>query len=143
MKKRTKQEDMRMLKKILIVMAAATLAAGFTACSSVQVATTLNGQKLTEVDTAQTMGHLNGDIWGIYLFNLPLFTGSSAQTGRCAIFKDTVQTDDAVKMLTREAKQKLDSTKLVDLTSNRTSTWIFPLLIFWYEDVQVSANAIR
>lgn len=132
-----------MLKKILVATAAVCVAVTFSACSSIEVGTTLNGQKLTDVDTVNTLGHVNADIWGIYLFNFPLFTGSSAQTGRCAVFRDTVTIDNGVSLLTREAGNKLEATKVINVQSERSSAWIFPLLIFWYKDVQVSGNGIR
>ena len=130
------------MKKMLAILAVSAVAAMMTACSSIESATTLNNVKITEVPNAACVAHLNGDIWGIYLFNLPLFSGSSKQPGRCAVFTDTVRVDNAVSMLTKKAASE-DATTVTDLTSERTSCWIPIFLVLWYKDVQVSGNAIR
>ena len=113
-----------------------------TACSSIEMATTFNNQKITEAQNAVCVEHLNAEIWGIYLFNLPLFSGSSKQPGRCAVFTDTVHVDNAVAMLTRKAATD-EATTITDLSSERTSTWLPIFLVLWYREVQVSGNAIR
>ena len=113
-----------------------------TACSSIEVANTFNNVKITGEPNAVCVEHLNADIWGIYLFNVPLFTGSSKQPGRCALFTDTVRTDNAVSMLTRKAASDRANT-IVDLSSDRTSCWLPFFLVLWYCDVQVSGNAVR
>ena len=130
------------MKKILAALVTVSAAVLMSACSSVEVATTFNNQKITPVQNAVCVEHLNADIWGIYLFNLPLFTGSSKQPGRCAVFTDTVHVDNAVSMLTRKATEDGANT-IVNLTSERTGCWIPILLVLWYYDVQVSGNAIK
>ena len=130
------------MKKVLAVLAAAAAATVMTACSSIEAATTFNNQKITDVPNAACVAHLNAEIWGIYLFNIPLFSGSSKQPGRCAIFTDTVRVDNAVSMLTKKAASD-DATTIADLTSQRTSCWLPIFLVLWYNEVQVSGNAIR
>ena len=130
------------MKKMLAVLATAAVAAVMTACSSIEVATTFNNVKITDSPNAACVAHLNADIWGIYLFNLPLFSGSSKQPGRCAIFTDTVRVDNAVSMLTKKAASE-DATTVADLTSQRTSCWLPIFLVLWYNEVQASGNAIR
>ena len=130
------------MKKLLAVLVAAATAAVMAACSSIEVATTFNNQKITEAPNAVCVAHLNAEIWGIYLFNLPLFSGSSKQPGRCAIFTDTVRVDNAVSMLTRRAAND-EATTIANLQSDRTSCWLPIFLVLWYNEVQVSGNAIR
>ena len=130
------------MKKILAALVTVSAAVVMSACSSIEVATTFNNQKITPVQNAVCVEHLNADIWGIYLFNLPLFSGSSKQPGRCAIFSDTVQVDNAVSMLTRKATDDGANT-IVDLSSERTGCWLPIFLVLWYYDVQVSGNAIK
>ena len=132
-----------MLKKVMIAAAAAVVALSFTACSSIQVATTLNNEKITTAENATSLAHINGEIWGIYLFSIPLFTGSSTQPGRCADFSDTVQVDNAVSKVTKNAHTDFEATTVEGLTSERSSTWLLPFLVLWYDSVQVSGNAIR
>ena len=130
------------MKKILAALIPIAAAAVMTACSSIEVATTFNNQKITDAPNAVCVEHLNAEIWGIYLFNLPLFSGSSKQPGRCAVFTDTVRVDNAVSMLTRKAASD-EATTIVDLNSNRISCWLPFFLVLWYNEVQVSGNAIR
>ena len=130
------------MKKMLAVLTVAAVAAVMTACSSIEVATTFNNVKITDAPNAACVAHMNADIWGIYLFNLPLFSGSSKQPGRCAIFTDTVRVDNAVAMLTKKAASE-DATTITDLSSERTTCWLPIFLVLWYNDVQVSGNAIR
>ena len=130
------------MKKMLAVMVAAAVAAVMTACSSIEAATTFNNEKITDAPNAACVAHLNAEIWGIYLFNLPLLSGSSKQPGRCAVFTDTVRVDNVVSMLTKKAANE-DATTIADLASERTSCWIPIFLVIWYREVQASGNAIR
>ena len=130
------------MKKMLAILAAVAAGTVMTACSSIEVATTFNNQKITEAPNAVCVEHLNAEIWGIYLFNLPLFSGSSKQPGRCAVFTDTVRVDNAVSMLTRRAASD-EATTIADMSSERTSCWLPFFLVLWYNEVQVSGNAIR
>lgn len=129
-----------MMKKVFAAAMAVTLSVLFTACSSVTTGTNLHDMKLSESNELQTIAHLNGDVWGIYLFGiLPLFTGSSATPGSCAVFKDTVRLDNAVSMLSRKAAA-LEATRVTDLSSATSSTWLFLISM---KSVQVSGNALK
>ena len=129
-----------MMKKVFAAAMAATLSVLFTACSSVTTGTNLHDMKLSESNDLQTIAHLNGDVWGIYLFGiLPLFTGSTATPGSCAVFKDTVRLDNAVSMLSRKAAN-LEATRVTDLSSATSSTWLFLISM---KSVQVSGNALK
>ena len=127
-----------MLKKMIAAGAAVAVAAALAGCSSVDTGTTLNGQKLTLPDSTN-VAHINGYTWGIYFFGLPLFTGSTKAPGTCAIFSDTVQVDNVTHMLTKKSKD-LGATHLVDLQSNRNSTWF---ILFSYKEIQASGNAVK
>lgn len=132
-----------MIKKIILTVAAVCTIAMFTACSSCEIGTGLHNQKLTTAENLESVGHMNVDIWGIYVFGLPVFSGSSAQEGRCAIFNDTVNTNNALALLTKEAQAKLNGKFVTDVVSKRSSCWIFPTLIFFYRDVQMSGNVLK
>ncbi len=127
-----------MLKKMIAAGAAVMVAAALAGCSSVDTGTSLNGIKLTNPDTTN-VAHINGYTWGIYFFGLPLFAGSTSHPGTCAVFKDTVQVDNITSMVTKKAKD-LGATKLVDLESRRTSTW---LILISYKDIEASGNAVK
>ena len=111
------------MKKMMVLIAAAVVLA-MTGCSSIDVATTFNNVKITDVPNAGSLAHLNGDIWGIYLFNLPLFTGSSKQPGRCAVFTDTVRVDNAVSMITRKASADFEGTTVTDIKTPISSSQV-------------------
>lgn len=131
-----------MLKKMLFVLASAAVVFAMSACSSVEYATTLNDQRLTASAELTSLGHVNGEIWGLYLFDIAILTGSATRPGNMVCFNDTVRVDNAVKMLTAQAARNLDScAAILDLRSERSSTWIFPL--FWINSVQVSGNAVK
>lgn len=132
-----------MFRKMMMAAVVLASAVMFSACSSIEVATTLNNEKLTTSETTTSLAHLNGDVWGIYLFNLPLFSGSTNQPGRCAVFSDTVRMDKVVSMVTKKAATDFEATAVTDMVSNRTSVWIPIFLVFWYNSIQVSGNAVR
>ena len=123
-----------------MLLAAAVLVAGLTACSSVETASNLNNVSLSVNGNDTTIAHLNGEVWGVYLVNLlPLFTGNTAKVGRCEVFKDTVKVENAVRMVTKKAAN-LDATRLTDVVSTRNCYWLFPFAI---KVVEVSGNAIK
>lgn len=132
-----------MIKKLIAAVAAIAVAAGIVGCSSVETATTLHKQKLSESSNMETLAHLNGDIWGIYFFNLPLFSGKAGTPGTCIAFTDTVTTDNVVAMITKKASKDFGSTNVIDVQTNRSSSWIFPLIVLWYKDIQVSGTVCK
>ena len=129
-----------MFKKSLMVLAAAVMVAGLTACSSVETAPQLNNVNLTANGNVTSLAHLNGQVWGVYFLNLlPLFSGNTSKVGQCVVFRDTVKVEYAVRMLTSKAAN-LDATAVTDLTSIKSSFWIFP---FTFKTVDVSGNAVK
>ncbi len=128
------------MKKVFAAAMAVTLSVLFTACSSVSTGTNLHDMKLSESNDLETIAHLNGDVWGVYLFGiLPLFTGSTATPGTCAVFKDTVRIDNAVSMLSKKAAD-LEASRVTDLSSATSSSWLFLISL---KSVQVSGNALK
>ena len=92
-KKQNQTKGNKMAKKFFMAAMAAVLAVTFTACSSISTGTTVHGMKLSDSDVTTVPVHVNGEIWGVYLFGiLPLMTGSSAAPGSTTLFKDTVRT---------------------------------------------------
>ena len=123
-----------------MILTAAVLVAGLTACSSMETASNLNNVSLSSNGNDTSIAHLNGEVWGVYFVNrLPLFTGNTAKVGRCEVFKDTVKVENAVRMVTKKAAS-LDATRLTDVASSRNCYWFFPFTI---KVVEVSGNAIK
>ena len=131
-----------MMKKLACLAACVISAVALTACSSFEIGATTNDVKFTTAD-AETLGHVNADIWGVYVFGLPVISGSSVEPGKCVVFSDTVDTGNAVAFLTRNARKKLNATTITDVQSERTTGWLVPTLFFFYRDIQVSGNVLK
>ena len=131
-----------MMKKLACLAVCVLSAIGMSACSSFEMATNTNGVKFT-ADGAETLGHVNADIWGVYVFGLPVISGSSVDPGKCVVFSDTVDTSNAVSFLTRNAQKKLNASTITDVQTERTTGWLVPTLFFFYRDIQVSGNVLK
>ena len=131
-----------MMKKLACLAACVISAVALTACSSFEIGSNTNEVKFTTTE-AETLAHVNADIWGVYVFGLPVISGSSVEPGKCVVFSDTVDTSNAVSFLTRNAQKKLNANTIVDVTSERTTGWLVPTLFFFYRDIQVSGNVLK
>ena len=131
-----------MMKKLACFAACVVSAIALSACSSFEMGTNTNGVKFTTGE-AETLGHVNADIWGIYVFGLPVISGSSVEPGKCVVFSDTVDTSNAISFLTRNTRRKLNASAITDVQSERTTGWLVPTLFFFYRDIQVSGNAVK
>ena len=131
-----------MMKKLACLAACVISAVALSACSSFEIGSNTNEVKFT-TGGAETLAHVNADIWGVYVFGLPVISGSSVEPGKCVVFSDTVDTGNAVSFLTRNARKKLNASTIVDVQSERTTGWLVPTLFFFYRDVQVSGNVLK
>ena len=131
-----------MMKKLACLAACVISAVALSACSSFEIGSNTNEVKFTTGE-AETLAHVNADIWGVYVFGLPVISGSSVEPGKCVVFSDTVDTSNAVSFLTRNAQKKLNANTIIDVTSERTTGWLVPTLFFFYRDVQVSGNVLK
>ena len=131
-----------MMKKLACIAACVISAVALTACSSFEIASNTNEVKFTTTD-AETLAHVNADIWGVYVFGLPVISGSSVEPGKCVVFSDTVDTGNAISFLTRNARKKLNATTIVDVQSERTTGWLVPTVFFFYRDIQVSGTVLK
>ena len=131
-----------MMKKLACIAACVISAVALTACSSFEIASNTNEVKFTTTD-AETLAHVNADIWGVYVFGLPVISGSSVQPGRCVVFSDTVDTANAISFLTYNARKRLNATTITDVQTERTTGWLVPTVFFFYRDIQVSGNVLK
>ena len=131
-----------MMKKLACIAACVISAVALTACSSFEIASNTNEVKFTTTD-AETLAHVNADIWGVYVFGLPVISGSSVQPGRCVVFSDTVDTANAISFLTYNARKRLNATTITDVQTERTTGWLLPTVFFFYRDIQVSGNVLK
>ncbi|MBO5688887.1 MAG: hypothetical protein J6S73_03070 [Lentisphaeria bacterium] len=130
-----------MMKKMLAFFAAAAaVVVMMSGCTSMQVADRFNGLPVSESAQMPPKAHVNVTMTGFYLFHfIPIATGSVGSVDKWAIFKDTVSVENAVSVLTREARTQLNCTRIYDLKSS-TSSQLMPFL-FTFKTVQVSATA--
>lgn len=113
----------------------------FQACSTVEVSRKLNDQKL--VLEGQTIGNINADIYGYYLFSvIPIVTGDPYKEGLLKFFTDTITVPHGVDMLTRKSLA-LGADHVVDMHTTYVSEWMPIWLVLWEKEVQVSGNAIK
>ena len=131
-----------MMKKLACLAACVISAIALSACSSFEIGSNTNDVKFTTTD-AETLAHVNADIWGVYVFGLPVISGSSVQPGKCVVFSDTVDTANAISFLTYNAKRRLNATTITDVQTERTTGWLVPTVFFFYRDVQVSGNVLK
>lgn len=96
----------------------------------------LNRQPISATGT--TVAHVNSQNWGVYLFSLPLFTGSTETPGDITAFKDTVNIPSVAPMMTKEAKIA-GAAKMLNMTSQYSEFG----LVFYVRKVNISANAVR
>ena len=126
-------------------------------CASVETGKNLNRQRLT-TSSARPIANINADVWGIYLFNIPLVTGKyRSKQGdflgidgyivdqpdiACTFFSDTVNLD-YVCDITTEKGGELGGNAVVDLRSKRTDSWLYFTLVLFYRRLQFSGNAVK
>ena len=131
-----------MMKKLALLAACAISAIALSACSSFEIGSNTNEVKFTTAE-AETLAHVNADIWGVYVFGLPVISGSSVEPGKCVVFSDTVDTSNAISFLTHNTQKKLNAKTIIDVQSERTTGWLVPTLFFFYRDIQVSGNVLK
>ena len=131
------------MKKLACLAACVISAIALTACSSFEIGANTNEVKFTTDSNVETLGHVNADIWGVYVFGLPVISGSSVEPGKCVVFSDTVDTSNAISFLTRNARMRLNATTITDVQTERTTGWLVPTLFFFYRDIQVSGNVLK
>jgi len=129
-----------MIKKTMIALCMALTAAMAVGCASVKVAEDFNGQTISA--NGSNVAHVYGTNWGLYCFSIPLITGSVEKPGSAVLGQDTVNPKSVVRMVTRKSGD-LGASKTLDLDTKGRSTWIFPLLVVFLEEYQVSGNAVK
>ena len=123
------------MKKIMLFLSIAAVGLLMSACASVEVVKNpnLNGQAIA--NSGRTIAHIDAQNWGIYLFTIPLFTGSTTNPGSIDVLNDTVNVPSLMPVLTKKSKE-LGATKTLDLASQYSESG----LIFY---VNISGNAVK
>ena len=129
------------MKKLMTIMMSVLAVVVISGCSSVQVATKFNDQKLTLASNAE-VAHLNGSTWGLYILSIPVLTGSTAKPDNMVFGEDSVNVPSVVDMVTAKSKA-LGGKEVVDMTSSTSSLWIAPLFVVFIKSVEVSGNSVK
>lgn len=126
------------MKKIMLFLSIAAVGLLMSACASVEVVKNpnLNGQAIA--NSGRTIAHIDAQNWGIYLFTIPLFTGSTTNPGSIDVLNDTVNVPSLMPVLTKKSKD-LGATKTLDLASQYSESG----LIFYSRSVNISGNAVK
>ncbi len=127
------------MKKFTFLFFAAAAAVMFLAgCVNVETVKTpdLNKQAISE--TGAPIAHIDVTNWGIYLFMIPLLTGSTESVGSIDVLKDTVNAEKVVPVLMKESA-KLKARQTLSVASQFRNTGF----IFYIRNFNVSGNAVR
>lgn len=130
------------MRKFSIFAAAAVALSLFAGCASLDVQSSkqngLNGEQLST--SGDAVAHIEATNWGLYLFMIPLLTGSTEKPGELDIqvVKDTVNAESVTKMLTKKSKE-LGGKKVLNMTSyHNANGWMF-----YIREYQMSANVVK
>lgn len=126
------------MKKIMLLLSIAAVGLFMSACASVEVVKdpNLNGQAIA--NSGRTIAHLDAQNWGIYLFTIPLLTGSTENPGCIDVLKDTVNVPSLMPVLTAKSKA-LGASKTLNLASQYSESG----LIFYTRSINISGNAVK
>ena len=133
---------MKSIRSLVIGAMAILAIAGLVSCSTIDMSTKTEGQKLAD-NSDKGIAHINARVTGIYLFYfIPLISGDPENVGSSSFFKDTVKPDSSVGMLTRKASD-LGVVRVSDLTLRESESGGFSLWIIWAKNTEASANAVK
>ena len=132
------------LPSIILIVLGFSLFVGTSGCATVETVPIdqLNQQQLAA--NATPVAHIYVNNWGWYLFKyIPFLTGNVNRPGvpRWPVFgTDNVKVDVLVHKVT-ETSKKMGATLTSDLRTRDRSYWMPWTLVFWLEEIEVSANA--
>ncbi len=128
------------MKKWSLPLMAALAGVAFAGCTSVESTRKFNGLGVgTPNDESKCFTQVV--MTGYYFWGLPLVVGSAAESGKCAMFRDTLTVTNAVSLLTSEAR-RLDSARVIGISSTLTESMVFPMFIS-KKTLQVSGTGVR
>ena len=126
------------MKKIMLLLSIAAVGLFMSACASVEVVKDPNLNDQAIAHSGRTIAHLDAQNWGIYLFTIPLLTGSTENPGSIDVLKDTVNVPSLMPVLTAKSKA-LGASKTLNLASQYSESG----LIFYTRSINISGNAVK
>ena len=128
------------MKQSLIVTAAA-LALAFAGCTTVESTQKFNAMGLG-TPNEKAVCHTYVEIPGVFLFGLPIVTGSPAGDGEWTMFHWTLNSENAVYLLTKEAKSK-GAARVINVNVRRTHNQLIWFPFLSYNTFQASGTGVR
>ena len=128
------------MKRVLLLCGVMALAL-LSGCSTVESTQKFNAMGLgtpNEKAVCQTFV----EIPGFFIFGLPIVVGSPKGDNEWTMFHWTLNNENAVYMLTKEAKSK-GAARVINVTVSRTHDTIFPFAIMTYQTIQASGVGVR
>ena len=126
------------MKKSIVVCAAAVLAL-ISGCSTVESTQKFNALGLTSPNE-KTVCLTYVEIPGLFWFGLPILVGGPKGDGDWTMFHWTLNTENVIYMLTKEAKSN-SAARVVNVTVSRTHDLLMPFLS--YQTIQASGIGVR
>lgn len=125
-----------MIKKMMLSLTALLFVAVLTGCTAIDTTSKFNTMPVNDT-RYPAVAHVNVRITGFYLFHcLPIVCGSASGAGKIAMFKDTVTVDNAMMLMTENARGK-GGTRIHDVVSDVSS---LGFILFSIDRVQVSGT---
>lgn len=126
------------MKKFLLAGAlAATI--GFTGCTTIESTQKFNAISLGDgAEKAVCQSYVK--MSALYFFGLPIVSGSTSGNGGWTMFRYNLTTENAMYLLTREAKSK-GAARLTNV--NVSQKYDFSYLIFQYHMIEASGTGLR
>lgn len=126
--------------KKMIVLCGALAVALLCGCSTVESTQKFNAMGLGtphEKAVCQTFVQISG----LFFFGLPTIVGSPKGDNECTLFQWTLNNENAVYMLTKEAKSK-GAARVINVVVSRTHDTLF-LPFLSYQTIQASGVGVR
>lgn len=126
--------------KTMMVTGCALLALLFAGCSTVESTQKFNALGLgTPNEKAVCQTYV--EIPGLFIFGLPIVVGSPEGDGEWTMFRWSLNNENAVYMLTKEAKSK-GAARVINVTVSRTHDTVFMPFVS-YQTIQASGTGVR
>ena len=126
--------------KKMFVLCGALVAALLSGCSTVESTQKFNALGLG-TPNEKAVCHTYVQISGVFLFGLPIVVGSPKGDNEWTMFQWTLNDENVVYMLTKEAKSK-GAARVNSVTVSHTHDTVFPPFVS-YQTIQASGVGVR
>ena len=127
--------------KQIVIIAAAALALAFAGCTTVESTQKFNAMGLG-TPNEKAVCHTYVEIPGLFLFGLPIVVGSPEGDGAWTMFRWSLNSENAVYLLTKEAKSK-GAARVINVNVRRTHDQLIWFPFLSYNTFQASGSGVR